>query len=294
MEIYKEIKIKPNSEEWHLYRRTHLGASDSAAILGKSPWASAIDCYKAKIEGKKSICTPAMQRGTMLEPKARDLLIAIHGINLEDKVYESIKYPFMHASLDAISNDCKRLYEIKCGGENTMNKAFKGEIDPSYIIQCHKQMLVMGLEEMHLFYYFNEFLYHDVLIERDEKLIKQIIKAETNFWNNHILKQIPPEKYGDDYERIEDEKANELAQRWQELNEREKTTKLEKENVAKQLEKYTKEKNCIFPIAGIKHQFIERKGAVNWADVRLSFNISEEDLEKYRKERTTFSKFSEM
>jgi len=181
MEIYKEIDTLQGSDEWLLWRRCHLTATDSSKILGRNPWASALDCYHEKLDGKKYICTPAMQRGTMLEPKARELLMSIYGINLKAKVFESVIYPYAGASFDAISDDNKIMYEIKAPGMNTMNKAFKGEIEQSYIIQCNKQMLVMGIESMSLFYYYNEFLHHEVKVERDENLSNKSSKLSQTF-----------------------------------------------------------------------------------------------------------------
>jgi len=294
MEAYKQIHLQQGSNDWLLWRRIHITATDSAKILNKNPWSSPLECYNEKIEGKETFITAAMQKGMDLEPIARDCLIATLGINLEPKVFESVKYPWMGASLDAISNDNKTLYEIKCVGEKTMQKALNGDISDMYIIQCNKQMLVMDLKKMYLFYYFNEFLHHIIEIERDDNLIKRIIKAETKFWKENILKQTPPEKYGDDYERIENEKANELAAQWLHFDEKEKEAKSQKENVVKQLAKYTKDHDCIFPIAKIRHKITERKGAVDWSRVCSTWNITEENLEPFRKDSSTYSRFSEL
>ena len=294
MKKFKEIHLIPGSKEWLLWRRSHICGTDSSKILNKNPWSSPLDCYNEKMNDKQTIMTPAMQRGIDLEPKARELLMSLHGVELKPKVFESTIYPFTGASLDSISDDCETLIEIKCPGEKAMNKAFNNEIDKHYIIQCNKQMLVMGLDHMFLFYYFNEFLHHEIRIERDDKLIRDIIKAEVTFWNKHILEQVPPAKYGDEFERIDDEMANELAKRWNELNEREKDSKLEKDKVAEQLSKYTQEKNCIFTMAGIKHQIIERKGAVDWKEISIQYNVTTEDVEKYRKKTSRYSKFSDI
>lgn len=294
MKPYKEIKLCQGSEDWHLYRRSHLMATDSAKILGINPWSSALDCYNEKIRGAETICTPAMQRGIELEPKARELVNKLYTLELKPKVFESIKYPWMGASLDAISDDCKTLFEIKCPGDKAMIKAFNNEIEPTYIMQCNKQMLVMGLEKMILLYYFNDVIYHEVPIYRDEERIKRIIKAETNFWKKNLLPQIPPEKYGDEYERIKDKEANKLAMRWQELTAIEKEAKEKKEKVVVELEQYTKGKSCIFSDAGLRHQVIEKKGSIDWSQVKLSYSIKEKELEAFRKEKSSFSKFSDI
>jgi len=294
MNCFKEIHIEQGTEEWLLYRRSHIMATDSAKIMNKNPWSSAYNCYIEKIEGKKNFITEAMQRGMDLEPKARDCLIENFEVILKPKVFESVKHPFMGASLDAISDDNKILYEIKCVGEKTMQKALNGHVDPMYTIQCNKQMLIMGLKSMFLFYYYNNFLNHLIKIDIDETIIKAIIKSDTKFWNEHISPQVPPEKYGENYERIENEKANNLAQQWLEWHLKEKEAKNAKENILKQLEKYTDHKNCIFPEVGLKYQVIERKGAVDWNMACSTWEVTEEELDKFRKNKSNYQKLSEM
>ena len=292
MKPYRELECQQGSLEWLEIRKNHITATDSAKILGKNPWATPLDCYKEKMEDKRIMVTPAMQRGTDLEPKARDLLIAIHGINLKSKVFESTLYPHMMASLDAISDDGMKMWEIKSPGHMTMKRAFEGKIDTQYIIQCQKQMLVMGLDEMSMFYYFNDSIHHEIKIKRDANLIKKIIKADTDFWNDHILPQIPPEKFGVDYERIEDQQATELAGKLKDVIEKEKATKLEKEMLIGLLAEFTKGKNCLFTSAGLKHQIIEKKGNVNWKKVQEKWEIKDEELENYRNKSSKYSKFS--
>ena len=291
---HNEIYLKQGSNAWLEWRKQHITATDSAKIMGKNPWSTALDCYDEKINGKTTFISAAMQKGMDSEPLARECLIATHGINLSPKVFRSLEYPLMGASLDAVSDDNKIVYEIKCVGEKTMERALKGEIAPMYIIQCNKQMLVMGLDSMFLFYYFNDFLHHTVKVERDEKLIDEIIKSDTKFWNDHILPHLPPEKHGEDYNKIQDEKANDLALQWFELSKKEKEAKEAKDEILKQLEEFTDHKNCIFPEAGLKYQIIERKGTIDWNKACVAWSISDDEVEKYRKDKSSYSKLSEM
>ena len=294
MKPYKELDLEQGSIPWLQARKEHITATDTSKINGKNPWSSPIDCYNEKINGKTTPLNSAMQRGHELEIKARKFLEMRDGIQLKPRCFESTIYPYIMASLDAVSSDYARGYEIKCPQEKAMAKALSGTYDEYYIWQLQTQMLVMGWKSITLFYYHSDYINISFEIKRDEKLIKSLIKTNTSFWNKHILEQVPPAKYGDEFERIDDERANELAKRWDELNDREKDAKFEKDKVAKQLEKYTKNKNCIFPSAGIKHQVIERKGTVDWKIVQQSWKISEEDVNKHRKQSSLYSKFSDM
>jgi len=294
MKIFKEIDLIQGSENWLKWRKKHVTATDSAKIMGKNPWTPAIECYNEKIEGKKTFVNAAMQRGMDLEPIARDKLVSMFGVSLRPLVIESVEYPFLGASLDAISFDNTLLIEIKCVGEKTMNRALKGEIDPMYIIQCQKQLAMTGLEVMHIFYYFNSSIYCSLPIARNEKMIKQILKSDTAFWENHIVPQIPPEKYGDDFARIDAPFANRLAIEWLTASLREKDAKAEKDKAAEELKQYTNGKNCLFLEAGIKHLVIEKKGLVDWKKVQAKLQIPDDVIESYRKESTSYSKFSDI
>jgi len=294
MKPYKEMNLIQGTPEWHAFRSEHIMATCSAKIAGKNPWTTAIDCYEEKVEGKKTFVTPAMQRGILLEHKARELLIKLHGVHLDPKVVESIENPVQGASLDAVNLKAKVMYEIKCVGEKTMKKALNEVVDAMYIIQCQKQMYVTGFDTMGIFFYFNDFLYKGIQIDRNDKLIKDLLKSDMKFWNENILKKIKPEKYGEEYNRINETGANLIAEAYIEILAQEKKLKEQKETLTKKLERYTNKESCIFTIAGLRHQIIKRKGSVDWKGVANKCEISNDTLDSFRKEATEFSKFSEM
>lgn len=294
MKPYKELFLNQGSDEWLLARRNHITATDIGKILGKNPYSSAIDCYDEKINGKTTPVNDAMLRGQELEIKARKFLAIRDGVKWSPKCFESVEYPFLMASLDCVSPNNSMGKEIKCPLEKAMAKALEGNYDKYHLWQLNTQMLSMGWDSIVLQYYYSDFIDIEFEIKRDEKLIKKIIEAGKNFWHNNLLVQTPPEKYGDEYERIKDTEATKLAMRWQELTAIEKEAKEKKEKVVVELEQYTKGKSCIFSDAGLRHQVIERKGSVDWSQVKLSYSIKEEELEAFRKEKSSFSKFSDI
>lgn len=291
MKACKELKTEQNSEEWLLIRRNHITATDIAKIMSINPFSSPLECFLDKIEGKTTFISPAMQHGMDLEPVARAFLENKYFIKLKPKVFESIKYPFLMASVDAITDDNKTLVEIKCPQEKTMAKALKGEIDPMYIYQCQTQMLVTGLESMKIFFYYSDFLYCEHEVKRDETKIEEIIKAATDFWHNNLLKQVPPPKTKENYKFILCDKANDLAKCRNVLYEQEKIIKAEREEIEAKLINMTTE-NSFFVNAGLKLAYVERKGSIDYKKLVDDKNISDEELEKYRKENTKYNKFN--
>jgi putative phage-type endonuclease len=54
-------------DEWLAARRTGIGGSDIAAILGLSPWRTPLDVYRDKVDGAEQPETEAMRWGRLLE-----------------------------------------------------------------------------------------------------------------------------------------------------------------------------------------------------------------------------------
>lgn len=62
-------KFEPGSAEWHEVRKTHLGGSEIAAVLGLSPWTSPFSLWHMKAGLiPPTPDTPAMEWGRRLEP----------------------------------------------------------------------------------------------------------------------------------------------------------------------------------------------------------------------------------
>lgn len=109
------IELEYGSREWLEYRKTHIGGSDAAAILGISPWKTQTALYDEKtalIPAKDISKKPSVARGKSSE----ELITALFSIEhpefqvtlVKDVVYEN---DFMMASIDAL------LKELSTGDE---------------------------------------------------------------------------------------------------------------------------------------------------------------------------------
>ena len=286
----KKIDLEQGSQKWLSYRRCHITATDTASLMNLSPWSTPYKIYQEKIEGLETEVNSAMQRGKDLEPIARAKLESIIGEKLEPAVYEADEFPYMSASLDALNADGTKLYEIKTCGHKTMENAKAGRVPEHYRIQCTKQMLVMGLSFMWLFFYENDDDYAIVPVPRDPELVEQIIDTEHAFWNNHIIPRIPPPMTFRDWEIRDNTFENNLASSWAELKEEEEEATRKRKVVEAQLKELCEGKSVHYKQAGVKVQQISRKGVVDWDKVCLQWEISKEELEKYRKEKSSYVK----
>ena len=65
------IQLTQGSQEWLDYRRTMRNASETAAVLGESPWCTPYGLWLQKTGRATTKVTPPMQHGTDMEPVAR-------------------------------------------------------------------------------------------------------------------------------------------------------------------------------------------------------------------------------
>ena len=98
------IRLEHNSPEWLNYRRTGIGGSDAAAILGLSPFKTNVEVWEEKVglrEPKDISDNPAVKYGKEAEDIRRQLF-ALDYPELEVTADKTVVYRrgFMFASLD--------------------------------------------------------------------------------------------------------------------------------------------------------------------------------------------------
>lgn len=265
-----------------------MTASNVAALLNMSPWDTPYSVYDQMINGTEKPMNEAMQRGKDLEPVARAKLEEIIGEKLEPAVFESGEFPFLGVSLDAVTKDLKKGYEIKVTGLKQLEKALKGEVPGHYNFQCQTQMATMGWTVMWLFFWVDEEHYALVPVSRDPAIIDQIIEAADSFWKDHILKQIPPPMSVRDWEVNDVAFDNQLALEWANAHLVELEATAERKYLEGQLKERANGKSVHYINARVKLQQISRIGNIDWDKVCVEWKINKADLEKYRKEKSVY------
>ncbi len=90
--------LEQGSEEWKLLRLSKITASDISSIIGVNPFKSRDKLMHCKKTGYQEPTNEAMQRGTILEPYARELYEEQFGYKMT---------PTVHVGVDAEkSGDC--------------------------------------------------------------------------------------------------------------------------------------------------------------------------------------------
>ncbi len=211
MELEK-IKLKHNSPEWLEFRKTGIGGSDAAAILGLSPFKTNVQVWEEKVGIKEPddiSDKPQVEYGR----HAEDLLVKLFALDYpryKVKVDKQTVYKrnFMFASLDGELTDKETgengIYEGKTTeiyNHNAMDKWNK-QIPDYYYTQilhylivtgkqfaiCKAQIKTMGsnneIEIITRHYIFNR---EDVLED-----LKYLYLKEKEFWSYVENKKRPP------------------------------------------------------------------------------------------------------
>lgn len=193
-------------EKWLEYRRQGIGGSDAAAVLGVSPFTTAVDLYY----DKRGIVSAAedssnwvqLEIGHLLENLVARIFAKKTGYRIFQikKMFRHPIHTFMLADLDffvELPDRKTAILEIKTTNYNARDKWWDGkkEIVPlNYCLQGRHYMSVMDIDQIFYccLYGNNE---EEVIIrhmERDFEFESELIALEEDFWVNHVLAEVPP------------------------------------------------------------------------------------------------------
>lgn len=192
-------------------RRTFVGGSDTPGILGLSPWKSAVDVYLEKrglVDPELGI-TPEkraiLERGKMLEPYVIEMGIHKlrergHQVDLiaRNTRYQHPTLPWLWVEIDAeVLIDGERV-NVDAKTVTGFARAKWGEDDSEDVpmdyacqfmtglaVTGRRRCLVLaliGLDDVMTFW-----------VHRDEETIGWILPDLQTFWEQHVLRGVPPE-----------------------------------------------------------------------------------------------------
>ena len=146
------LKLVQGTAEWHAHRAHYRNASESASVMGLSPWQTPHQLWLVRTGRMTVPITAAMHHGTQMEPKARAAYEERTGLVMQPLVLTEGEYS---ASLDGITLDSDLIVEIKVpykGRASALWQAVSaGEVPEHYRIQVQHQLMVSGAKLAHLF-----------------------------------------------------------------------------------------------------------------------------------------------
>lgn len=203
--VLVETKDLPE-KQWLEWRRKGIGGSDASIVLGISPFATARDLYFDKL-GVVSYKDDnsnwvALQIGHLLEDLVAEIFHKKTGFPIYQikKIFYHPLYPYMLADVDyfvTLPSGETAILEIKTTNYNGKDAWWmdgKETVPVNYEAQGRHYMAVTNLN--HVFYCClygnsedNVIIRH---IERDAAYEEELTALEGIFWNENVLKKIPP------------------------------------------------------------------------------------------------------
>lgn len=212
----KPIKtVDMSHEEWLEARRTGIGGSDIAAIMGFSNYATIYDVYKSKMgekEEQNGDNDDLRHWGNILEEPIAQKFSRRTGMKIQN-INVMMRHPektWAIANIDkAIINPeiSKRvrytrqgilttdaILEIKTANEfqkKEWGEEHTDEIPLHYLCQVQWYMGVTGVKGCHVAVLIGGNTFRQYYVRRNEDIIDSLFEEGENFWNNHILKKLP-------------------------------------------------------------------------------------------------------
>ncbi len=182
-------------EDWLRARRSGIGGSDVAAILGLSNWKTPYSVWQDKIgQGVEIEDNAPMKWGRALEPVIRQEYAEATGrvVLQPTNMLRHPKYEFMLANLDGMTED-RRVVEIKTArSAQGWGEPGSDQVPQDYMFQVQHYMAVTGFEvaDVAVLIGGSDFRLYEV--PADAELQEMMIDAESRFWQL-VITNTPPE-----------------------------------------------------------------------------------------------------
>lgn len=190
-------------------RSTFLGGSDISAVLGISPWATAVDVWEEKTAidaGYPGAIDPErarrLRRGQRLEPLIIEMAqeeLDLFVIARNCRIHHG-EYRYLSAQIDFIytddETDQEHYYNGECKSVDPRAAGEWGESGsqdvPTYCLaQVMWGLAITGRREAMILALIGDDL-RWYKFERDEELCAALIEKGVEFWTKHVIARVPP------------------------------------------------------------------------------------------------------
>jgi putative phage-type endonuclease len=273
-------ELVQGSPEWLELRRSKVGASDAAVILGLSPWTTPYQLWEQKLGLRDVEVNSAMRRGSEMEEEARKEFEHLTGLVVFPDVCFHPEHEWMMASLDGIDMERKNMVEIKCVSRKDHQTAIEGNVPDKYYPQLQHQLAVTGLQSV---YYFSYDPLNPVTLQvaRDEAYIADMIEKEKEFYRCVMNFEAPSLCDRDYVDLSNDVEFSTAATFFLTMKKQREVLEKEEERYRKRLIEISENRNA--KGAGIRMTKFIRKGNIEYGKVAELQGVN---LDKYRKPPT--------
>lgn len=279
--------MEQGTREWHAWRKQGIGSSEVAAILGMSPYTTALKVWEDKInpEVKEEKEKYIFKKGHKEEERVRAMLEMQTGLTFAPALVESSEYSFFRASLDGRTADKTIIMEAKLANKKDHENAKLKKVSDKYMAQIQYQLMVSRATKCIYCSWLEksgELVTVDVY--PDPHWQKKIFEECTKFWEC-VKTKTPPGVQDDDVITLKG--LDDKIIRWKDLKQQIDGFEEIIEALRKDIEAaitHPKMEAC-----GVTFTKSPRIGNVNY---KLIPELKGVDLEKYRGASSTSIKFT--
>ena len=182
-------------------RRTGVGGSDAATVLGLNPYSTAYELYLDKLgeapPEDEDFLKESRYWGSVLEQPVCDRYAEETGFKVQraNQLIRSKEHPFMIANIDrkVVGEDRKIGFEAKTAARpDGWGESGSNEIPTYIMLQCQHYLAVTGYDVWDLAVLIGNRDYRSFRITPIENIIEQLIEAEEEFWDR-VQNKVAPE-----------------------------------------------------------------------------------------------------
>jgi putative phage-type endonuclease len=288
----KTLPIIQGTPEWHSWRATWIGGSDSPAVLDESPYITRRELFLTRkgLLKKESGNEYIFMRGHEAEAQMRGEIFALLGSTFEPICIIHPSLSYFLSSLDGFS-DQFGILETKLVGREVLKAAIdKDEIPRHHWIQMQHQFITA--DDVDCGKWFGSTLSNDgavVDIRKDKTFCQKLKDEVSRFWEMLEKNECPPHGPKDVLE-INDEK---WSAEFIHLMRLKRAVDLAQELYESKLEElkgeFTHPKIQCGPVSMTR---IERQGSISYAKIPEVKNLDPVYLESFRGAPSSYVKLS--
>lgn len=189
----KVLRYDATREDWLAARRQGLGGSDAAAVLGLSPYVSPYELYLEKTDQLiGDVDNEAMEWGRRLEPVVAEWFTDSTGIAVRrEGLLQSRERPWQQVSLDRSTED-GGILECKTLSWRVESSWDESQVPDAAELQVQHALAVTGRSHGWVAALVDGRRPKLRRVERDERLIADLIAVEADFWQLIVDRTPPP------------------------------------------------------------------------------------------------------
>lgn len=179
-------------------RKGFIGASDCAAVLGLSRFKTVLQVWAEKtgtvepedLSEKLNVWLGNELEEVVAKKFTKDTGKKVHRVN---DAYIHKDHDFIRCHIDRKVEGENAILQCKTASA-WMARHWEGEeIPQEYILQEYHELACSGYQKAYIAVLIGNNDFKIKVLERDEKIIKQIIQKETEFWEKFVIPKVMPE-----------------------------------------------------------------------------------------------------